>query len=317
MNLSYYTNCIGFKKDIGLIFNKEEAYENIVTLADAEFSWLAMNGINLLEESNDIPVADIVKIVGGWIKERGLRMSSFHYAGPVFAPLDESQAAVRENLIACVKLFGQWAPKAFVIHPLWAFAGTGDDGVFEICQSEIAKHGLNAVEEVVTDNLRYMGNVAADFGIKLALENLPEPYSPNCIEDLLRLVNLIDLPNVGCCIDSGHLHMDGHSVPEAIRTVGKKLFETHFHDNRGFKRDDGIVPGLLETLHQRDEHLPPGFGTIPWIDVINALNEIEFEGPVTFEAKEWPGDDRVNGYKMAMQWWRACEALAGQKKEGL
>ena len=314
MDLSYYTHSVGWSKDAGLTFDKDEVCENLSALSDAGFSWLAMDGINRLEESNGISLDDMVRIVDDLIKERSLRMSSFHYAGPTFAPLDMEQTEARENLVTSVELFGQWRPKAFVVHPLWIFAGSGDDGVLELCQNEIATHGREAVEEVVAGNLRVMGMAAADMGIKIALENLPEPYDPHSVNDLLRLVNLVDLPNVGCCIDAGHLHMDGRSVPDALRAVGSKLFETHFHDNRGVERDDGIAPGLLETLHQRDEHLPVGFGTIPWIDVIYALDEIGFDGPVTFEAAEWPADNRVDGYRLAMKWWRACEVFAKQKK---
>lgn len=315
MDLSYYTKTVGWKKDVGLTFNKEEAYENICLLSDAGYSWLAMDGINILEQCNDIPVDEIVKVVGSWITERELRMSSFHYAGPIFAPLDTDQTATIDNLIKSVNLFGQWHPKAFVIHPLWIYAGSGDQGLLELCQAEINKHGYDAVEQVVAENLTVMANAASELGINLALENLPEPYTPHSIDGLLHLVDLINLPNVGCCIDAGHLHMDGRSVPGAIRAAGLKLFETHFHDNRGVNRDDNLQQGLLETLHQRDEHMPPGFGTIPWVDVIYALEEIKFEGPVTFEANEWPADNRVEGYKMAMNWWRMCETLAKQKKE--
>jgi sugar phosphate isomerase/epimerase len=50
--------------------------------------------------------------------------------------------------------------------------------------------------------------------------------------------------------------------------MGGKLFETHFHDNRG---------------RRVDEHLPVGFGTIPWFEVIQAMEDIRFPGPVTFE----------------------------------
>ena len=63
----------------------------------------------------------------------------------------------------------------------------------------------------------------------------------------------------------------------------------------------------------KDEHLPPGFGTIPWIDVIQALRRVGYQNAVTFESGGWVGMEAKDGYLAAIRYWRACERYAVQK----
>ena len=53
-------------------------------------------------------------------------------------------------------------------------------------------------------------------------------------------------------------------IPAAIQRMGKKLYEVHLHDNNG----------------KKDQHLPIGFGTVNWIEVIEALKAIDYPGDV-------------------------------------
>ena len=71
---------------------------------------------------------------------------------------------------------------------------------------------------------------------------------------------------------------------------------------------------LVPATKEIDEHLPVGFGTIPWTEVISSLRKIEFRGPVTFETTGWPVSDELEGLKLAVRWWRTCEEIAGKRK---
>jgi sugar phosphate isomerase/epimerase len=97
--------------------------------------------------------------------------------------------------------------------------------------------------------------------------------------------------------------MRGEDPLDWIRFAGKKLFTTHLHDNRGGSKSG---PALFE----HDEHLSPGFGTIDWRRIITALDEVGFAGPVNFETEGWPIGDPLEGYRLAMQYWRVCEKMA-------
>ncbi len=67
-----------------------------------------------------------------------------------------------------------------------------------------------------------------------------------------------------CCIDTGHINLTGqHGQPtpaDFIRKMGEHVYCLHLHDN------DGIV----------DQHRILCGGTIDWVDVFKALNEIGY-----------------------------------------
>ena len=94
--------------------------------------------------------------------------------------------------------------------------------------------------------------------------------------------------------------------------MGDKLFATHIHDNRGKLAGVELDSMFIGADKNSDEHLSPGFGTISWLDVIMALKKTGYRYPVNFETGGWPVEDKVESYKMAVAWWRACEAMASK-----
>jgi sugar phosphate isomerase/epimerase len=198
-------------------------------------------------------------------------------------------------------------PKSLVIHVgMKLSSGTVEDD-FVFFEEEQKRVGLEKMLDNIARNLKFMGKLANEHGIKLALENLGrfEPFGS--LELLPKIVDAIDEPNVGYCIDSGHAHVFGESVSEWIRLAGKKLFETHFHDNHGAWASKNFGKSFVKSTKETDEHLSPGFGTIDWTDTANALNKINFDGPVGFETGGWPDCEESESFKKAISWWRNCE----------
>lgn len=291
--LSYYLNLMPWDGQM-MRFYPDKARAELESVCKAGLKIIGAGGINLTERF-DFDLAAAVPQVRGWIDELGLRLSSFHYAGPTYQPLAGGQEQTREVLAKSLEMFAQWSPKAFVIHPDWIL-GTGSiEGVKQGFATEAQLHGRDAVVGAIADNLRYMARLAAKHDIRLALENLGPFCSFRTPQSLVDLVDLINEPNVGFCLDSGHAHAFGENVLEWIDLVKGRLFETHFHDNRAISMD---------------EHLPVGFGTIPWVDVIRSLRRTGFEGPVTFETGPWPIEDGGEAFKHGIAYWRACESLA-------
>ena len=308
--LSYYMPIMDWSvehKRVG--FNKQAVRAHMEALRAAGVKWIGVDGINLLEDA-DIDVRATAEMVRDWLDELDLKVSSFHYAGPTFAAPGNSQEPVLRNLTDAVELFGQWRPKSFVVHPNWIYGASSTEQVQGAFAALSEKQQAQAVFDTVAANLKAMAQVAARHDIKLAIENMGHFDPLATPQTLPRLVEKIDEPNVGYCLDSGHAHMVGESVVQWVHTMGAKLFETHLHDNRG--------PVAW------DEHMPPGFGTIPWLDVIIALEEIDFPGPVTFETVGWPVEPGQGGnpadpqkYRNAINWWRSAEGLADILKEKL
>jgi sugar phosphate isomerase/epimerase len=117
--------------------------------------------------------------------------------------------------------------------------------------------------------LRGVVPTAVDKGITLAVENCSNR------EDLAFLIDVVDslkLPNVGFNIDTGHAQIHGITAPAAIRMMGHRLVTTHLQDNFG----------------ERDDHLPPGKGTIDWPEVWKALCDVKYGGMLMVEISDCP-----------------------------
>ena len=87
----------------------------------------------------------------------------------------------------------------------------------------------------------------------------------NSVDELLQIVDALS-ERAGICLDTGHAHMCGHSIPDFIHRAGDYLIATHIADNNGHK----------------DEHLLPFFGTIDWESAMKAFNE-SYKGYLNYE----------------------------------
>ncbi len=87
--------------------------------------------------------------------------------------------------------------------------------------------------------------------ISLHLENTDE--TPEVIK---RVVDQINSPRLGICLDIGHAYAFSEtSVSEWVETLGSRISYVHIHDNNG----------------KKDEHLAIGDGGIPIKRVLEAL----------------------------------------------
>ena len=127
-------------------------------------------------------------------------------------------------------------------------------------------------------NLRYLAPLieeAKKVGVGLAVENMVDfgkwrrRYCGGDIYELIDLVDTINDPSVGICLDTGHANMSGIEAGAAVREIGSRLKCTHINDNH----DNG-----------KDEHLFPYFGTLDWKDLVRALKEINYEGDFSYES---------------------------------
>jgi sugar phosphate isomerase/epimerase len=75
-------------------------------------------------------------------------------------------------------------------------------------------------------------------------------------------------PGFGLVFDSGHAALGGDPVTVA-RAMLPRLVHTHLHDNHG----------------RRDEHLPPGDGTLDWPALLGCLTVGGYAGPLLVELR--------------------------------
>ena len=112
------------------------------------------------------------------------------------------------------------------------------------------------------------------------VKNMGEMYYLISGKDMRDFCRFVDHPLFHACWDTGHANCEGNQYDE-ILAIGDDLYAVHFNDNRG----------------TGDEHIIPFMGTMNVNEVMDALNEIGFRGPLTFESDSslrpydyWQGD---------------------------
>ncbi len=128
---------------------------------------------------------------------------------------------------------------------------------------------------------------AADFGVKIALENMwgwseeLQRIVPNVCsvaEEFNRYVDALDPAHFTACLDLGHCGLVGDNAGAMIRQMGSRLGCLHIHDN--------------DNVH--DSHTLPYTSEMDWNDILHALGEIDYKGNFTYEAdyflKKFPND---------------------------
>jgi D-psicose/D-tagatose/L-ribulose 3-epimerase len=107
--------------------------------------------------------------------------------------------------------------------------------------------------------LRVVGQVAADAGVRLAIEPLNrfETYFLNTAADARRLVTEVGNPAIGILLDAFHLNIEEKDIPAAILQTGPLLYHVHCSEN-----DRGVI----------------GSGHIPWPAILHALRRIGYDG---------------------------------------
>lgn len=136
---------------------------------------------------------------------------------------------------------------------------------------------LHAIER---DALREMGDVAAGYGVKIAVENLfvedAGTYTPDPVR-LAREVAEIDHPNVCGLLDFSHAYImtsfRGMDFRQALEAFAPVVNHLHVHDSFGRPRTIRAFFRFAEQIAfgMGDLHLPMGWGDIPWDDILPRL----------------------------------------------
>lgn len=139
---------------------------------------------------------------------------------------------------------------------------------------------LERLHRVERDALREMGDVAAGYGVRIALETLFVEDARRYTADPVRLAEAIaeiDHPQVCGTLDFSHAYimttLRGMDYLEALRAFAPLTNHLHVHDSFGrpttmggfFSRAERIAFGM------GDLHLPMGWGDIDWEAILPQL----------------------------------------------
>ena len=140
--------------------------------------------------------------------------------------------------------------------------------------SDLVRH-VHDVRARLDDCARSLKTLEANCdaaGVTLVIES-PLPHlvggDPDEFDWLLRQLG----PKVGVCLDTGHTTL-GHHWQRFVDVAGPRLIHVHANDTKG----------------ERDDHLPPGDGSINWSEIARSLSAAGFTGWIMLELACPQGD---------------------------
>ena len=113
----------------------------------------------------------------------------------------------------------------------------------------------------------FAAEYASSQGVKLAIENTPQPDNTEVIRTALEAE-----PELNVCVDLAHAYLIKQNPAELIREFGTRVVHIHASDPTGNK----------------DEHLVPGDGEIPkrmWKEAFEALADMNYSGEIVLEIR--------------------------------
>jgi sugar phosphate isomerase/epimerase len=117
--------------------------------------------------------------------------------------------------------------------------------------------------------IRLLLKIAEDYDVKIAIENVPEPFPflMKSVEDFTKFFE--ETNNIDFVFDVGHANLNGQ-IERFLTAFGDKIVHIHAHDNNG--------------IH--DQHLGIGYGNINWRTFANTLKRISFDKTIVVESVE-------------------------------
>ncbi len=147
-----------------------------------------------------------------------------------------------------------------------------------------------AVQELVYGRIERLLQLAAKYGVTVALENVGLRTTDSLLFEYDEFIGLFKrFPQAAALLDTGHAHVNGWNPADVVRDLNSRLVGVHIHDN------DGTA----------DSHLPVGSGTINWAEYFEAVKKY---APQAVQVCEYAA---INQYAMV------AESLAELEKEVL
>lgn len=171
---------------------------------------------------------------------------------------DSTWSASVDDLKRCIDWLGEARGSCLVVHP----GGLSNLEDFDLRRAALAR-GLSVLAD-------HAGNT----GVTVCVENMPPGVFPGSrMLDLARLIEELDQAEIALALDTGHAHISVDEVSETL-AAGTWLRTTHVHDNDG----------------RQDVHWPPGEGSIDWDAWVEALDSIDYRGPIVLECIKYLRD---------------------------
>lgn len=120
-----------------------------------------------------------------------------------------------------------------------------------------------------TESIRVLHKIAENYGVNIALENLPQKYGfiMKNPDDFIRFYRETSLNDIGIVLDVGHANLEGYTE-SFLRKLPDKIVHMHLSDNAG----------------ENDQHLGIGDGKIDWNQFAQTLKDIAYDKILVVES---------------------------------
>ena len=145
---------------------------------------------------------------------------------------------------------------------LWLFHPGSRTGLSPIYPGKDWQQNLNSVRTLL--------KIARREGVKIAIENTPEPFPSlmKSVDDFHRFYE--DLGDeIGLVLDVAHANLN-NQIQDFLKQFSKKIVHIHVSDNDG----------------ANDLHLGIGYGSIDWENVAKLVKEAEYSNIILIESAE-------------------------------
>ena len=130
---------------------------------------------------------------------------------------------------------------------------------------------------IAVQNMRVLGDYAADLDLQIALELEPFKLSLlNNVDNMVRFIDEVDHPAIRANIDISHLQLAGVASTELSRMKGKAI-HVHISDC------DGKVHG----------DLPPGRGVVEFGPYLKEIARLQIDGAISIELEYSPEPSKI------------------------
>ncbi len=290
-------------KNIGINTSFENCQENLRKMAIAGFKYAYLNE-DIFAKKTDKAFLEVAKSS----KDCGIELFSAHLTGNALPY--SSKKSLNEVIKEKQEMIGR--SSLLEVTRLTTHIGAIKRIMGVSHKEVIDRIGLDQSDRMNAEVLKTLCQYAAQYEITLAIENVPcvdslwscsgQGYA-HTITHLRHIIELVNEPNIGICLDTGHANICGISLYQAILEAGTLLVETHFNDNFGL-----LTEGVNEN---NDLHRPPGIGNINWIEVIAGLHEICYSNPVIFELSSKENETFEDILNLTRGNWAAFELTYG------
>jgi len=123
-----------------------------------------------------------------------------------------------------------------------------------------SRRGSNGGLDAIITTLKEVAPVAEEYGVEIGLENHANNNLEN-IDDYERIFEVIDSPNVGIWLDTGHFDAASVDMDDLIDRLYSRINHIHVKENQGKGKADftRFGEGTTDNFHVIDRMIDKGY----------------------------------------------------------